>query len=622
MNKKHHTDVTLHWISKVFGKSKWLVVCLVVLQSLLSLSGIFYTLILRWIINAAVDGNQNEFFISIAVLVGVICFQILIQAVNRFLNEYTDAVAENKFKSRLFSSLLTGNYSSVTATHSGEWMNRLTSDTVVVAGGVTQIIPGLIGMSVRMIGAIVAIVWLIPEFLYIFVPGGIAMFLLTYAFRKVLKRLHKQIQEADGTMRVFLQERLENLLIVRAFNKEKQTVNQADVFMENHKNARLKRNRFSNICNIGFSSLMNGAYIIGIIYCGYGILTGTMSYGNLMAIMQLIGQVQNPFANITGYLPKYYSMLASAERLMEVERFEKDSENRMTQAQITDFYKTDFEAIYLEQANFTYQPPVQTDEEQSPMPVVLKDVNLEIKKGEYIVFTGPSGCGKSTVLKLLMCLYPLDSGERFLKTIHGKQPLTSSWRSLFTYVPQGNQLLSGTIREIIAFGDKEKAQDDVAIHRALTIACAEEFVTSLDNGLDTVLGERGLGLSEGQMQRIAIARAIFSDNPILMLDEATSALDESTACQLLANLRSMTDKTVILVTHRMVQAGIFDKELSFSKDGIQKKEWKEKSDEKIVRNCNYCFSCSFDGCDDDNGQTGTGQTGNTHTETSKESSPI
>lgn len=202
---------------------------------------------------------------------------------------------------------------------------------------------------------------------------------------------------------------------------------------------------------------MNGAYILGIVYCGYGILTGTMSYGNLMAILQLIGQVQNPFANITGYLPKYYSMIASAERLMEAERFEKGSENRMTQTQITDFYKTDFEAIYLEQASFTYQPPVQTDEEQPPMPVVLKNVNLEIKKGEYIVFTGPSGCGKSTVLKLLMCLYPLYSGERFLKTIHGNQPLTSSWRSLFTYVPQGNQLLSGTIREIVAFWDKEKS---------------------------------------------------------------------------------------------------------------------------------------------------------------------
>lgn len=570
MKHNDHSQKTLGWIREVAGGARLLVALLVVLQSLLSLSGILFALILRRIINAAVDGDRNGFFFSIAVLIGVLCLQILLQALNRFLNEYTSTTVENQFKAELFSSLLTGEYASVTATHSGEWMNRLTSDTVVVAGGVTQIVPGLIGMSVRMIGAIAAIVWLEPRFLYILVPGGGAMFFLTYAFRKILKRLHKRIQEADGALRVFLQERLESLLIVRAFDKEAQTATEAAGLMANHKDARLKRNRFSNICNVGFAAVMNGAYILGIGFCGYGILTGTMSYGNLMAILQLIGQVQNPFANLTGFLPKYYAMLASAERLMEAEQYAKDSENRMTRAQTLDFYRSDFQSIRLEGAYFTYQPPVQTEGE--PMPVVLKDVNLEIKKGEYLVFTGPSGCGKSTILKLLMCLYPLDSGECYMKTAQGKQALTPAWRSLFAYVPQGNQLLSGTIREIVAFGDRESARDDAAIHKALTIACAEEFVTALDNGLDTVLGERGLGLSEGQMQRIAIARAIFSGHPILMLDEATSALDEATACRLLANLRSMTDKTVILVTHRLDQAAIFDKELSFSKDGIIEKQ--------------------------------------------------
>ena len=562
---------TLQWLSIAAGKAKLLVGVLVAVQAVLSVSSIAFAFILRRIINMAVDGVQGGFWASLALLVGILLGQIVLSAAGRFLSEYTSAAVENRFKHRLFSALLTGDYASVTAVHSGEWMNRLTSDTTIIAGGVTQIVPGLIGMLVRLFGALAAILWLEPRFFWVLVPGGAAMLALTYGFRKILKRLHKNIQEADGTLRVFLQERLESLLIVRTFAKEQQTAAQAASLMEQHKAARMKRSNFSNLCNIGFAGAMNGAYLLGIGFCGYGILTGTMSYGNLMAIMQLVGQVQSPFANLTGYLPRYYSMLASAERLMEAEAFAPDSEHPLAEEETLEFYRTKLTALRLEHVSFTYQPPVRAEEEQPPMPVVLKDVDLTIRKGEYIAFTGPSGCGKSTVLKLLMCLYPLDAGSRTLETTCGTQPLTAAYRSLFAYVPQGNQLLSGTIRDIVSFGDPCKAQDDAGILRALRIACAEDFVQKLEKGLDTVLGERGAGLSEGQMQRIAIARAVFSEHPILMLDEATSALDEATAQQLLENLRRMTDKTVLMVTHRADQTEFFDRELSFSKDGIRQK---------------------------------------------------
>ena len=562
---------TLQWLSIVAGKTKLLVGVLVAIQAVLSVSSIAFAFVLRRIINMAVDGARGGFWASLALLVGILLGQIMLSATGRFLSEYTSAAVENRFKHRLFSALLTGDYASVAAVHSGEWMNRLTSDTTVVAGGVTQIVPGLIGMLVRLLGAVTAILWLEPRFLYILLPGGAAMMLLTYAFRKILKRLHKRIQETDGALRVFLQERLESLVIVRTFAKEEQMTQQADALMDAHKAARMKRSNFSNLCNIGFAGAMDGAYLLGIGFCGYGILAGTMSYGNLMAIMQLVGQVQSPFANLTGYLPRYYSMLASAERLMEAEAFAPDSEHPLAEEETLEFYRTKLTALRLEHVSFTYQPPVRAEEEQPPMPVVLKDVDLTIRKGEYIAFTGPSGCGKSTVLKLLMCLYPLDAGSRTLETTCGTQPLTAAYRSLFAYVPQGNQLLSGTIRDIVSFGDPCKAQDDAGILRALRIACAEDFVQKLEKGLDTTLGEHGQGLSEGQMQRIAIARAVFSEHPILMLDEATSALDEATAQQLLENLRRMTDKTVLMVTHRMNQANFFDKELSFSKDGIRQK---------------------------------------------------
>ena len=227
------------------------------------------------------------------------------------------------------------------------------------------------------------------------------------------------------------------------------------------------------------------------------------------------------------------------------------------------FYNTEFSAIKVDKVCFTYKS---TDKES-----VLYNVSFDIQKGENIAFTGHSGCGKSTVLKLLMCLFRPDSGSIIIQKAEGMETeLSSKWHRLFAYVPQGNHLMNGTIKEIITFADAQA--DDDRIDRALKISCADEFVSELENGIDTELGERGAGLSEGQMQRIAIARAIYSDAPILLLDEATSALDEATEKQLLNNLRSMTDKTVLIVTHRPAALDICDKIIRFTEKGIEEEK--------------------------------------------------
>ncbi len=261
-------------------------------------------------------------------------------------------------------------------------------------------------------------------------------------------------------------------------------------------------------------------------------------------------------------------MTASAERLMEIESFSDDSDKtRFDIETVKKYYSEKFNSFGLRNAGFTYYPASESVSgiSKSDQPEVLKNISVEIRKGEYVAFTGQSGCGKSTILKLLMGIYKPDSGEFYLTDTDGEKVLSYEWHRLFAYVPQGNQLMSGTIREIVAFADKSDKQNDERISRALKIACADEFVSELDDSTDTLLGERGTGLSEGQMQRIAIARAIFSDSPVLLFDEATSALDEATEKRLLENLRSMTDRTVGIVTHRPAVLNICDRVIEFNK---------------------------------------------------------
>lgn len=567
-----NNNKTLRWLYRVTGKNKTYIFILLIVQAVHGGLGVLYALLLRGIVDSAASKNLGGFWWYVSFAVLLVMSQLILRAAMRFLREFSHASIENVLKGRLFGQLQRKDYASVSAVHSGEWLNRLTSDTVVVANGFVDILPGIVGMLVKLFGAFIMIVVLDAWFAAVLVPGGLLLLGASYVFRKRMKTLHKNIQEKDGLLRIFLQERIGSMMMVRSFSVERETELQAEEKMDDHKSARMKRNHFSNICNIAFGMVIHGFYLFGVCYCGYGILAGTITYGTLTAITHLIGQIQSPFANISGYLPRFYAMTASAERLMEIEQFENDSdEPALDIADVRDYYEKDLRALGLKNACFAYYPVVESTRNltKDNMPVVLDNIDFEIRKGEYVAFTGYSGCGKSTVLKLLMCIYNLDRGERYLLGTDGKIRLSAKWRRLFAYVPQGNQLMSGTIREMVALADTGRRNDDRKIARALEIACADEFVDDLEQGVDTLLGERGASLSEGEMQRLAIARAVFADCPVLLLDEATSALDDKTEKRVLNNLRSMTDKTVIIVTHRPAALEICDKVFRFTENGIE-----------------------------------------------------
>ena len=517
---------TLRWLCAVSGRKKWIIALLALAEALHGASGVLYALLLRNIVDAASGRDTGRFWHSALLTVFLIAGQLALRSLIRYLNELGKAGLENVFKQRLLHQLMEKDYAFVSTVHSAEWLNRLTNDAVVVANSMVEILPGLAGMSVKLLCALAMLLVLDGRFAAVLLPGGALLILFTWLFRRVLKRLHKTVQEKDGALRIFLQERLSAMPVLRSYAAGEATERQAAEKMEEHKKARLRKNRFSNLCNVGFGTAMKGMTLFGVLWCGYGILRGTITFGTLTAVTQLIAQIQAPFANITGYLPRTYAMLASAERLMEIEACQDEfDEPPMPPEKILDYYRKRFAAVEVRNAAFAYE---HAEDHHNP---VLKEWNFKIRKGETVAFCGRSGCGKTSAIKLLLCLYSPDEGERLLIDTSGKaEPLTPAWRRMFAYVPQGNTLMSGTIRENLRLG-KLNATDE-EMKEVLMQACAG-FVFDLPKGLDTSCAESGGGLSEGQAQRIAIARALLRNRGIMLFDEATSALDPDTERQLL-----------------------------------------------------------------------------------------
>ena len=531
--KKSKKKNAVSYIWEVIGRQRWNIVAMTAIQILLA---VFLTLqagVLRNVVDRASEGDKDAFVKMAVLLVALVLIQVILRAIIRPLRAYVTGAIENSFKRRLFHTLLWDDYSYVAGVHSGEWMNRLTSDTKVIADTITEIIPDLTGMLFRLIGALIYMMILFPMLVYVIFPAGVIVCIVSLLFRWKMKKLHKGIQEADGDLRVYLTDHLQSMVVVRSFAQEDCVEKGAEERLSKHLHARMVRAHFSNLSQIAYAFFLRGTYLLAAIVCGYGILDGSISYGTFTAILELTAQIQYPIANMSGYLPRYYAMLASAERLMEAEAYLTERPEEKS---------TDFTGLGLQNVDFAYK-----GEKES---TVFTDFSIHVKRGDHVAITGPSGSGKSTVLRLLMGLYHPEKGSAYLETGSEKIPLEKARRSLFAYVPQGNHLMSGTIREVLCFGDKTRMQDEDSMWKALRIACAEDFVKETEKGLDTKLGERGAGFSEGQIQRIAIARALFSSHPILILDEATSALDEDTEERLLETLRSQTDRTVIIVTHR------------------------------------------------------------------------
>ena len=540
----------LRWIWSRTKRETPLLVLLTFSNALLSVCSVSLALLAKEIVDAAVNADRDRLIRFCVILLCVILLQVFLRILIKSLEVRVSGRMEMDYKRALFGAILSKDYSAVTAFHSGELLTRLTSDITLVTDTVTTLVPSVAAMLTKLVCAFLVILSLDKWFAAILLLAGLVVFSGTRLFRGKIKAMHRRVQETDGRLRSFLQEAIESLLAVQVFGVQKKVEAQALERAEENYDAKLSRNRWAIFANTGFSAAFAFGFLFALVFGGFRLCAGEISFGTLTALLQLVNQVQTPFSNLSGIVPKYYSMLASAERLMEIEDLPKDAP-QATEIDAAALCR-DFTGIRFDGVSFAYG---QNE--------VLTDATFEILKNDFVVLSGISGIGKSTLFKLLLGVLSPVTGEISIESGGKAYRAGKDTRALFAYVPQGNLLFSGTVRDNIRF-IREDATDE-EVKEAVRISCADSFVYDLPKGLDTVLGEGGRGLSEGQIQRLAVARAVLTGAPVLLLDEATSALDEATERRLLENIRAMQNKTCIIISHKKAAFSICEKEVKIAK---------------------------------------------------------
>ena len=535
---------TLSFINKNIKGSKKKVFILSLIQTLLGVLTVGFSFMLKFVINAIEDKNNELLIRYVIIIASIAVLLITLQIFYRLYYEVSYIDIENRLKNNLFKTILNKDYQEIKNTHDEEWIHRLTSDTAVVASSILSILPSLCRMVIQLVLALALIIYLFPAFGLSLLPFIALVILITYFMRKRLKAYHHLAQEKDGKAKVFLSESLQGLAIVHSFVKEDVFSKKNEQNLEEYKKARLKRNTFNVLCSIGFIVVYYTFYILAIIFCGQKIINGAMTIGFLSAIVALLSQLTGPLGNITSIIPKYYSLLASGERL----RMENSEDvDYLSKSEIDNFYNNGFKKLSINKVCYSYL------DKYGNKVQALNNFSLIINKNEKVLIKGHSGGGKSTLFKVILSLLTPESGELKIN----EQPLNKKYEKLFAYVPQDNLLMEGTIKEVVTLFDNEPNNE--LFNKALEISDASNFVNALVNKEETYLNEKGSGLSLGEMERIAIARAIYSGSPILLLDECSASLDASSEKTVMSNILNMNNKTIILISHHKYDEKLFDK---------------------------------------------------------------
>lgn len=539
--KNQSNKSTLKWIYRRIKRFLPAIIATALISAVTAVSYVVLALLTKKVLDIATGDAAGNLAAAGAALFAVIALQVTAGACQSLLNAYTNGKLTMSLREYLFTVICKKKYEDISPYHSGDILNRITSDVDTVVSSSVTIIPNSVSIFTKIIAGLGAMVFMNPILALIILLLGVTVPAIGRFISKKYKYMHKECQRTEGRTRSFMQECFENIVVIKTFASEGPFIKRLQRCMDDNFKLKIKRTGISIAATISLYTFFTIGYYAVLLWGAGGLSKGTLTYGTLMAFLQLISQLRAPLQNVSGILPQYYSAIASAERLTELEWLR--DETSLLKSEDADKLKADFKSIEAKNLCFGYGAKN-----------ILENCNFTAEKGDIIAITGESGSGKSTLFKLILGLYSPKSGSL---TVNGEIPTDASVRPLFAYVPQGNMVLSGSIRDNISLCNPDV--DEESIINAAKAAEIYDYIAALPDGLDTILSERGAGLSEGQIQRISIARALITEAPVLLLDEATSALDESTETRVLENIRRMTGKTVLFITHRNTSLKACDK---------------------------------------------------------------
>ncbi len=531
----------LTWLSKYslhYKKEVLWYIFIGVLGTVISLIG---SILNKYIIDAVTGFNTSGIITALVFFVLMQLFQILVRAVSSKISAQVSIRVNQQITAQVYDKLLVTDWEALSAYHSGDILTRVAGDISTVSSSVLGWVPELLTRLLQFVGTLGVILYYDATLALLALLSTPVTLLMSRYVIKMMRHHNQKMRQLSSEMMVFNEESLQNIQLIKSFDRTNAYSQKHRKLQQRFKDASMEYNRFSIHKNTLMSLIGTVVALVCFCWTIYRLWSGHITYGTMTLFLQLSGSLTAAFAALAALVPGVISATTSARRIMVI--MELPVEDRSDAAAAESFIQKHMDSsLSVEAKGVSYHY-------EDGMPV-LSDSGFTADAGQIVTFVGPSGEGKTTLLRLLLGIIRPQNGALKLRTSDGSCiDISASTRSLFAYVPQGNTLFSGTVRENLQIIRPDAT--DAQLYDALQLACAKEFIQALPLGLDTQVREQGGGFSEGQLQRLCIARALLSNAPILLLDEATSALDIETEKKVLDNImHAQKGRTCIITTHR------------------------------------------------------------------------